>query len=117
MDKNDLITFDSNMYNHHDKFIELANNLSNEEKCLLITTLTSSMGDSVDVLLTDKDDTIKASFGCKTTWLTASINGLMPVFAFEYDYVSMIGKGKQSIDKDVLKHVQERDGKQPKGEK
>ena len=115
---NDSITFDSNMYSKHDKFIELANSLSNEEKCLLITTLTSSMGDSVDVLLTDKEDNIKASFGCKSTWLTASINGLQPVFAFEYDYVSMIDiKGKKSFDKDVHKHVQERDVKQPKGEK
>ena len=105
----DTITFDSNMYNQYDKFIELANSLTNEEKCLLITTLTSSMGDSVDVMLTDKEDNIKAAFGCKTTWLTASLNGLQPVFAFEYDYVSMIDtKGKKSFDKDVLKHVQEK---------
>lgn len=114
---NDSITFESNTYLEHDKFIELSNSLSNEEKCLLITTLTSSMSDSVDVLLTDKDENIQAVFGCKNTWLTASLNGLQPVFSFEYDYVSMIAKGKKSIDKDVLKHVQERDDKQPKGEK
>ena len=114
---NDSITFDSNTYSQHDKFIELSNSLSNEEKCLLITTLTSSMTDSVDVLLTDKDETIKAVFGCKSTWLTASLNGLQPVFSFEYDYVSMISKGKKSIDKDVLKHVQERDAKPLKEEK
>jgi hypothetical protein len=113
---NDSITFNSNTYLEHDKFIELSNSLSNEEKCLLITTLTSSMTDSVDVLLTDKHENIQAVFGCKSTWLTASLNGLQPVFSFEYDYVSMIAKGKKSIDKDVLKHVQERDDKHPKGE-
>ena len=113
---NDSITFDSNMYNKHDKFLELTNSLSNEEKCLLITTLTSSMTDSVDVLLSDKDENVKASFSCTTTWLTASLNGLTPVFAFEFDNVSFIAKGKKSFDKDVLKHVQERDDKQPKGE-
>ena len=107
---NDSITFDSNTYAKHDKFIELANHLSNEEKCLLITALTSSMKESVDVLLTDKDDNVKAVFGCKNTWLTASINGLTPVFSFEFDYVSMVKKGKDSIDKHITKHLEKKEG-------
>ena len=115
--ENKTVSFQTNEFKNHSDFIELANNLTNEEKCLLITTLTSSMTDSVDVLLTDKDENIQAVFGCKSTWLTASLDGLQPVFSFEYDYVSMISKGKKSFDKDVLKHVQKRDAKQPKEEK
>jgi hypothetical protein len=103
---NDSITFDSNMYAKHDKMVELTNSLSNEEKCLLITTLATSMKENVDVLLTDKDDNVKAVFGCKNTWLTASLNGLQPVFSFEFDHVSMIRKGKDSIDKHITKHLE-----------
>ena len=111
---NDTIVFDSNQYAKHDKFVELANNLTNDEKCLLITTLTSSMTDSVDVLLTDKQENIKAVFSCTSTWMTAYLNGLTPVFAFELDYVSMISKGKDSVDKLIAKHVNERDNKKEK---
>ena len=105
---NNNIEFKHNYFDKHENFIDLANNLSNEEKCLLITTLTTSMKKDVDVLLVDKDENIKASFMCNSTWLTASMRGLCPVFAFEFDYISFINqKGKKSFDKDVQKYLTE----------
>jgi hypothetical protein len=103
---NNTTEFKHNYFDKHENFIDLANNLSNEEKCLLITTLTNSMKKEVDVLLVGKDEKVKASFSCNSTWLTASMRGLAPVFAFELDYIDYINqKGKQSFDKDVQKFI------------